>query len=79
MDSTAGFTNFELIYTGRNAQSLTFLYREYTPNDMAKPAFYQTLTYSADSKTLRFKKIRLGIDEATDERLVYRVLEDGSQ
>lgn len=80
VDSTAGFTNFELIYTGKNAQSLNFQYREYTPNDMARPAYSQALTYSADSKTVRFKKIRIGIDEATDEKLVYKVLEDdGSQ
>jgi hypothetical protein len=34
-----GFTNFEIIYTGKTGQSINLLYREYSPDNLARPAF----------------------------------------
>lgn len=76
VDKSAGFTNFELIYTGKNNQSLTFLYREYTPEDMIRAAYSQNLVYSVDSTTIKFRKIKLKIDKVTDDGLEYTVVED---
>lgn len=76
VDTTAGFTNFEIVYTGKNSQSLTFLYREYTPQDMIRPAYSQSLTYSADSKIIRFKKIKIRIQNVTDDGIEYAVIEE---
>lgn len=72
------FTNFEIIYTGRTHDSLRFSYREYTPQDLARPAFYQELTYPADTEYIRHKALRIQIEEATNESITYRVVEDGS-
>ena len=60
IDTTmAGFTNFEIIYTGKNDHSLTFQYREYTPQDVIRPAYSQNLTYNANAQFIRFKKIKI--------------------
>ena len=75
--TTGGYTNFEIIYTGKDKGALNFLYREYTPDDLAKPAFYQNLTYDINSKIIRFKKYRIEILEVSEEKITYRVLEDG--
>lgn len=76
VDKSAGFTNFELIYTGKNNQSLTFLYREYTPDDMIRAAYSQNLVYSVDSTTVKFRKIKIRIEKVTDEGIEYTVIED---
>lgn len=76
IDTQRGYTNFELIYTGKNNQSLTFLYREYTPDDLIRAAYSQNLVYSTDSKIIKFKKIKLKINKVTGDGIDYSVLED---
>lgn len=77
IDSRKGFVNYEIVYTGRDKESIKFMYREYTTSDIAKPAFYQNLTYNISSKFIRFKNLRIQIVGADDERIKYVVLEDG--
>ena len=43
---TKGFINYQIIYNGTDGKSIFMTYREFTPDDMAKTAFYQNLTYS---------------------------------
>ena len=69
--------SFDLIYTGINDVSLNTTYREYTKDDLAKPAFFQSLTYKADAKQIRFKDFLIQIHEVTNEKIIYTVLEDG--
>lgn len=76
VDKSVGFTNFELIYTGKNSQSMTFLYREYTPEDMVRAAYSQNLIYGVDSRIVKFRKIKLKIEKTTDEGIEYYVVED---
>ena len=76
-DTHAGDVNFEILFEGKTGTALNFLYREFTSEDMAKAAFFQNLTCPVDSKTFRFKKIRIGIVDVTDEKITYTVLEDG--
>jgi hypothetical protein len=76
VDASAGYVNYELIYSGKTSQSLNLLYREYTPEDLARPAFYQSLSYDADSKIIRFKKLKIEIGEANNEKITFAVLED---
>lgn len=71
--SKAAFTNFEIIYTGKSDRALTLVYREYTPDDMARPAFTQNLTYDADAKSIRFKSMKIDVISATNERIEFRV------
>jgi len=76
IDSTAGFTNFEIVYTGLTKDAINFLYREFSPDNLARPAFYQNLTYPTTSKVVRFKKFKMQIIKANEESITYKVLED---
>lgn len=73
----AGYLNFELIYSGVTKDSIRLLYREYTQNDLARPAFSQDLVYERDAKTIRFRKILIRVEQATGEQIKFVVLEDG--
>lgn len=74
---SAGYTNFELIYSGASKDSIRMLYREYTANDMARPAFTQELTYDRGEPTIRFRKVLLQVLAADNEKIEYVVKEDG--
>lgn len=74
-----GFLNFELVYSGANKDEITLLYREYTPQDMARPAFSQALTYERGTDTIRFRDIKLTVLGADNERIRFVVDEDGLQ
>jgi hypothetical protein len=68
---------YELIYSGKNDVSLNMIYREYSANDFARPAFFQNLTYQVNAKQIRFKDFVIQIHSATNEKIAYTVLEDG--
>lgn len=76
VDSTKGYTNFELVYTGHTENSFNIMYREFTRDDLARPAYYQNLTYKKQDKIIRFKNIKINIIEATSEYVRFAVLED---
>ena len=67
---------YELIYTGCIADNLTMVYREYTPDDLARPAFFQNLTYNIKQKQIRFKNLLIEIILADNEKIVFNVLKD---
>jgi len=77
VDTSQGFINYEIVFTGTTGDSMNLLYREYTPENMARPAFYQSLTYPLDTDVVRFKQVRIKIHEVTSESIKYTVLEDG--
>ena len=59
IDRSKPYENYEIIYTGRLGENVTFVYREYTPDNLAKPAFYQNLTYNlTEAKLVRFRKLQ---------------------
>lgn len=68
-----GYINFELIFTGITGQSINVLYREYSPEDLARPAFYQNLTYDRNANTIRFKGLRIKLHSVDNERVEYTV------
>lgn len=69
--------SFELIFAGKNDVSLNTTYKEYSYNDLARPAFFQNLTYQANAKQIRFKEFLIQIHDVTNEQIIYTVLEDG--
>lgn len=69
--------SFELIFAGKNDVSLNTTYKEYSYNDLARPAFFQNLTYQANAKQIRFKNFLIQIHNVTNEQITYTVLEDG--
>lgn len=77
IDVDAGYLNYELIYGGTDGKSITITYREYTSEDLARPAFYQNVVYEAGKRQIRFRDIVIEIQEASNEKLVYTVLSDG--
>jgi hypothetical protein len=76
VEEKRGFVNFEIIYNGKDSESIFFTYREYTPKDLARAAFFQKLTYSADNPIIRFKKLKFEIIKASNEGIRFKVLED---
>lgn len=74
---SGAFTNFELVYSGTTKDEINFLYREYTADDMARPAFSQNLVYSKDAAVVRFRDIVLDVIDANNENIRYVVRADG--
>lgn len=77
IDTRAGYVNFELLYSGRTKDAINLLYREFTPDDMARPAFSQSLTYESGSTTLRFRDVVVRVIDASNEGIRYVVDADG--
>jgi hypothetical protein len=66
----------ELIYTGISKNTIRIAYREYV-KDMARPAFFQDLSYDLDeSDTLQFKSIRIKILQANNSLIKFIVIDD---
>lgn len=72
------YTNYEIIYNGTDKNSILFTYREFSPEGLARAAFFQNLTYDARASTIRFKKFRIEVHSATSEGISYTVLEEDS-
>jgi hypothetical protein len=72
-----GYENYELLYTGVSATGLNLTYREFSPDGLARVAFFQNLTYEAGAKSITFKKFRIAVEKATSESITFTVLADG--
>ena len=77
VDTQKGYENFELLYTGVSSGSINMTYREFSPDGLARVAFFQNLTYPVSSKNISFKKYRIQINSATADGIDFKVLEDG--
>ena len=75
--SSAGYLNFELVYSGVTKDSIRLLYREYTQQDLVRPAFSQDVVYERDASTIRFRNVLVRVLQATGEQIRFVVLEDG--
>ena len=63
----------ELIYNGKSKDTIRLSYREYI-KDMARPAFYQDLTYDlAESREIAFRDLRIEVLEATNSAIKFFV------
>jgi hypothetical protein len=72
-DTRAVGQNYEIIFTGITSDSIRMSYREYSPDDLAKPAFAQDLTYPIKSKEIRFRNLVIKITEVTQDHITYTV------
>ncbi|TLP36157.1 hypothetical protein [Arcobacter arenosus] len=75
-EMSKGQINYELIYTGLNKDSFMLTYREYTKDDLARPSFFQNLTYSKNKNQIRFRNLLIKIHSLDNEKIVFSVLED---
>lgn len=78
IDITAGYINYELIYGGTDGRSITITYREYTSDNVARPAFYQNLVYDVNQKQIRFRNLQILVHNASNEKISYTVLSDST-
>ncbi|MFZ3120184.1 MAG: hypothetical protein WA159_17935 [Variovorax sp.] len=76
--STKGFINYELLYTGSNASGINLTYREFSPEGLARVAFFQNLTYPADARSITFKQLRIRVERASADGITFTVTEDGA-
>lgn len=75
--SSRGYENFEILYTGTNSNGLNLTYREFSPEGIARVAFFQNLTYEVGAKIITFKKYRIAVEHASSESITFTVLADG--
>ncbi|MGH7016567.1 MAG: hypothetical protein ACRED8_05720 [Caulobacteraceae bacterium] len=68
--------NFEIVFNGIDGEASHFQYREFSANDLARPAFYQELSYPLASKEIRFKKLVIDVVNINAEQITYRVVSD---
>lgn len=73
-DSSEGYINHELIFTGLGAEGIHLLYREYTIENMARQAFSQDLVYPIDSKTIRFRNYEIDLLRVDSSEISYTIL-----
>lgn len=72
------YRNFEIIYGGIDGATLRFTYREYSADDLARPAFAQTFSYPVGTAQVRFKDVRVRIVDAQPDVVRYVVEDDGA-
>ena len=75
----AGYLNYEIVYTGMSGQTINFQSREFTSEDLGKPAFSKDLWFPKRFRKLRFRNLLIEIHKVTQEEIVYTVLEDGHE
>ena len=64
----------ELIYQGKQADTLRFRYREYI-NDIVRPAFDQTVEYNLDRDSMvTFRGMKILVDKADNQEISYRIV-----
>ncbi|MDB4717954.1 hypothetical protein OAG11_03685 [Verrucomicrobia bacterium] len=79
VDSRSKYENWELVYTGKSGNTLNILYREYTADDLARPAFSQNLSYDLENSAfVQFKKTRIKVFEANNSSIAFEVVADDS-
>jgi hypothetical protein len=75
--SGGSYENWELVYSGRDTGALHLTYREFTRDDLAKPSFFQTLSYTPDASLISFRDLQLRIQTASDTEIQFEVTRDG--
>lgn len=71
----SGSFKHELLYQGASRSALKLAYREYTDN-LARPAFYQDLTYEMEPfpMTITFRTVKIEVQKADNNGITYKVL-----
>ena len=67
----------EVIFGGINNISLNATYREFTPDNMARPAFTQEIVYLSSAESIRFRDFKIKVHEISGDQITFTVIEDG--
>jgi hypothetical protein len=73
IDSSYGYTNFALLYSGVAGGAVHLTDREYAAGDLVRPASTQDLTYDVTNKSIRFKDVLIDIESADNQAIRFRV------
>ncbi|MBX3428958.1 MAG: hypothetical protein KF779_05200 [Hyphomonadaceae bacterium] len=65
--------NFEIVFNGIDGAAMRFQYREYTADDMARPAFFQDLSYPLGTRTIRFRSMSIDVARVDAQQITYTV------
>lgn len=76
VNTNKGFINYELLFTGVTDNAINLTYREFSPEGLARVAFFQNLTYPRNSPTVTFRNLKMSIDQVSGDSITFRVLED---
>ena len=76
VDKTGYKENYEMLFNGIDGQAIHIQYREYSVDNLARPAFYQELSYPVSAKVLRFRNLEVQVTSVDAERIVYAVTKD---
>ena len=77
VETSEPFENYDIIFTGRSGRVASFVYREYSPQDLAKTAFFQDLTYDlSDETTIRFRRLQMEILDLNNAGITLRMISD---
>ncbi len=68
--------NFEIVFGGVNNSQINMTYREYSPDDVARTAFFQELTYPTNSEFIRYKTLKIKVHKVTSEGITFEVVSD---
>lgn len=79
VSKSKGYVNYEVLFNGVDKNTINMTYREFTPEGVARVAFYNNLTYDASAKTIRYKDYKIAIHDVDSESLTYTVLEEPAQ
>jgi len=63
----------EIVYSGKSAGRLKFVYREYS-DSLIKPDFFQDFEFDSATGLVQFKGAELKVIEATNEKVTYEVI-----
>lgn len=70
------FENYEIVFNGSDGHAMRFTYREYSPDDLARTAFFQELSYPISARIIRFRRLQLDVLELDDGSITFIVRSD---
>lgn len=73
---TQPFVNYEIVFNGSDGQAMRFTYREYSPDDLARTAFFQDLSYPINAKVIRFRNLSLDVLNLDEQAITFVVRSD---
>lgn len=76
VNTNKGFVNYEILFTGITDSAINLTYREFSPEGLARVAFFQSLTYPRNASTITFRNLKMSIEQVSGDNITFRVLED---
>ncbi len=70
------FSNYEIVFNGSDGLAMRFTYREYSPDDFARTAFFQELSYPVSARVIRFRNLLLDVTSLDEQAITVVVRSD---